>query len=164
MQDILESFNRLKAERVGVAADYEQSQSYEMAYIALWSILETALKDITPYAKKIVLLKKVNDWKDYLEGNSSNPPKEIRSFQITRSDKIPPISLVEALLGDCPTIREILNTESKNGSTKWRDKRNRIAHNAEEFHRLETYQEYKNKLLDGMDEFVKLLSNVTDKT
>ena len=70
MQDILESFNRLKAERVGVAADYEQSQSYEMAYIALWSILETALKDITPYAKKIVLLKKVNDWKDYLESQN----------------------------------------------------------------------------------------------
>ena len=161
MQQILQNFNRLRTEQTVIAANYEENKSYEMAYIALWSILETALKDITPYAKKIVLLSKVNEWKDYLDGNSNNTPKEIRSFQCTRSDKIPPVSLVEALLGECPIIREILNSESKNGSTKWRDKRNRIAHNAEGFHRLETYQEYKNKLLDGMDEFVRAISSVT---
>jgi|SaaInlStandDraft_4_1057021.scaffolds.fasta_scaffold34181_2 hypothetical protein len=162
MRKILESFNRLRTERIGVAENYEETQSYEMAYIALWSILESVLKDITPHAKKTVLLKKVNEWKDYLEGNGNNTPKKIGSFQCTRSDKIPPISLVEALLGDCPIIKEILNTESKSGSTKWRDKRNKIAHNAEEFHRFETYQEYKNKLLDGMDEFVRLLSNAIE--
>lgn len=161
MQEILEKFNQLRMEQAGIATNYEENQSYEMAYIALWSILETGLKDITPQAKKIVLLKKVNEWKNHLESNNNNPPKEIRSFQCTRSDKIPPISLIEALLGDCHTIKEILNTETKNGSTKWRDKRNRIAHNAEGFHRVETYQEYKNKLLDGMDEFVRLISNVT---
>ncbi len=161
MQAILENFNRLRTEQIGIAANYEENQSYEMAYIALWSILETALKDITPQAKKVVLLKKVNEWKKHLEGNNNNTPKEIRSFQCTRSDKIPAISLVEALLGDCPNIKEILKNESKHGSTKWRDKRNRIAHNAEGFHRLETYQEYKNKLLDGMDEFVRSVANVT---
>lgn len=161
MHEILEKFNRLRTEQAGIAANYEDNKSYEMAYIALWSTLETGLKDITPKAKKVVLLKKVNEWKSYLEDSNKNTPKEIKSFQCTRSDKIPPISLIEALLGDCQTIKEILNTETKNGSIKWRDKRNRIAHNAEGFHRLETYQEYKNKLLDGMDEFVRLISNVT---
>ncbi len=149
MRQILENFNRLRTEQIVIAANYEENQSYEMAYIALWSILETGLRDITPRAKKIVLINKVNEWKNYLDGSGTKPQKEISSFQFqcTRSDKIPPISLVEALLGNCPTIKEILNTESRNGSTKWRDKRNRIAHNAEGFHRLETYQEYKNKLL-----------------
>ena len=162
MQQILENFNRLRTEQITVSANYEENKSYEMAYIALWSILETALKDITPHAKKVLLLKKVNEWKDYVDGNAKKPQKEISSFyfQCTRSEKIPPISLIEAILGDCPIIKEILNSESKNGSTKWRDKRNKIAHNAEGFHRYETYQEYKNKLLDGLDEFVRALSNV----
>lgn len=160
MRDILESFNHLRTEQTEVASKYEERNSYEMAYIALWSILETGLKDITPLAKKFVLLKQVNEWKEYLEEAKNKEPNEIRSFQCTRSDKIPHISLIEALLGECPTIKEILNSESKNGSTKWRNKRNKIAHNAEGFHRFETYQEYKNKLLDGMDEFVRLLSSV----
>ncbi len=163
MKIILENYNHLKAEQSDIAEKYEEKQSYEMAYIALWSILETGLKDITPHAKKIVLLKKVNEWKKYLDGNGEKPKKEITSYQFkcTRSDKIPPISLIEELLGDCPTIKEILNSESKFGSTKWREKRNKIAHNAEGFQRLETYQEYKNKLLEGMNEFARALSNFT---
>ena len=161
MQQLLENFNALRTEQIAVAAEYEESHSYEMAYIAIWSILETSLKDITPHAKKIVLLRRINEWKDYLEDNGRKPLNEIGSFQCTRSNTIPPISLIEALLGDCPIIKEILNTKSKNGSTKWRDKRNKIAHTAEGFQRFETYQEYKNKLLNGLDEFVIALSNVT---
>lgn len=160
MQDIITKFNHLKVEGMNMAAIYENTQSYEMAYIAQWSILEGALKDITPYAKKIILLKQISDWKEYLEGKSSNPPKEIRSFQMTRSDKIPPISLVEAFLGECPVIKEVINTDSKSGSTKWRDKRNRIAHNAESFIRFETYQDYKIKILEAVNEFEELLSNI----
>ena len=162
MQQILEKFNRLRAEQVAIAANYEENHSYEMAYIALWSILETGLKDITPHAKKIMLLEKIIEWKDYLEGDGRKPKAITRyQFKCTRSDKIPPISLVEKLLGDSPTIKEILNTESKSGSTKWRDKRNKIAHNTEDFHHFDTYQEYKNKLLNGIDEFAVLLANIT---
>jgi len=161
MQQLLENFNTLRTEQIAVAAEYEESQSYEMAYIAIWSILETSLKDITPHAKKIVLLKKINEWKNYLEDNGRKPQNKIGSFQCTRSNTIPPILLIEALLGDCPIIKEILNTESKNGSTKWRNKRNKIAHTAEGFQRFETYQEYKNKLLNVLDEFARALSSVT---
>ena len=164
MQQILVDFNHNRAEQIRIAVGYEDNHSYEMAYIALWSVLETGLKDISPYAKKVILLNKINQWKSYLDGETNNEPKEIKSFQRTRSEKIPPISFIETYLGECPIIKEIMNTESKNGSTKWRDKRNKIAHNAEGFHRFETYQEYKNKLLDGMDEFVILLSNVIQRT
>lgn len=96
MQHLLENITQLRTDQTRIAASYENNQSYEMAYIAIWSILEISLKDISPYAKK--------------------------------------------------------------GTTKWRDKRNRIAHNAEEFHKLDTYQEYKNKLLNGIDELVVSLS------
>jgi len=147
-------------DRIKTSLTYEENGSYEMAYISLWSILETALKDISPYAKRVALLKLVNEWRAYLDEGGEKEPKTIRSFQCTKSDKIPPIDLIEAFLGDCPTIKEILNSEPKNGSTKWRNKRNGIAHNAEGFHRTETYREYKNKLLDGINELGMKLSNI----
>lgn len=160
MRKMLEDFNKQMADKMRISSAYEESGSYEMAYMSLWSILETALKDISPYAKKIVLLTMINEWRVYLDKGGGKEPKSIKSFLRTRSEKIPPIDLIEALLGDCPIIKEILNSESKNGSTKWRDKRNNIAHNAEGFHQLKTYLEYKNKLLDGINEFVIKLSNI----
>lgn len=161
MREILENFTKLRTKQVEYAAAYEAKQSYEMAYIALWSVLEAALKDITPKAKQMSLLQKIHEWRLYLEAGGNSKPREIKSFQCTRSETIPHISLIEVLLGNCPTIKEILNTESKNGSTKWRDKRNNIAHNAEAFKQLKTYKEYKNKLLAGLDEFAGRLSDVS---
>jgi hypothetical protein len=158
MQHLLENITQLRTDQTRIAASYENNQSYEMAYIAIWSILEISLKDISPYAKKKVLLNRVSEWKNYLEGQSNNKPKEIRDFRCTRNETIPSITLIESLIGESPTIEEILNTDAKKGTTKWRDKRNRIAHNAEEFHKLDTYQEYKNKLLNGIDELVVSLS------
>ena len=56
-----------------------------------------------------------------------------------------------------PLIKKIMNTQAKNGSTKWCDKRNNIAHNAESFGRKDTYIEYREQLLSGIEELMNLL-------
>jgi len=163
MQKILETFEQLKNNRIKDSENYENNESYEMAYIALWSIIETILKDIETKRKKDILLEKVTEWKNYLEGKRKKPSK-INSFEYVQKN-IPPISGIEDSLGldSCPTIREIINTNSEEGTKMWRNKRNDIAHKAKGFKNYTTYKKYKDKILKGIKELEKNLIAKSNK-
>jgi len=162
MQEILNKFEKLKEKKIKSSKNYEDNECYEMAYIALWSIIETILKDIETKRKKNILIEKVSEWKNYLDGNRSKAPDEIRSFKYVQKN-IPHISDIEESLSSCPIIKEIINTNPE--STKmWRNKRNDIAHKAKGFNKnYTTYKKYKDKLLKGIEELEKKLIEKSNK-
>ncbi len=135
------------------ATSFESHANYEMAYLALWTVVEKNIKLLQTHALKKKLLEDITAWKLFLEGASSIRPSDIRSFTYESSVKIPSdLSTIEQLFCPMPKVRSILNTDYKNGSTKWRDKRNRIAHDAEAFPKPATFSEYKKMLLEGIQE------------
>lgn len=139
------------------AKAYESSASYEMAYLSLWIILEKMLKRVDFVARKRALYLHICEWKEYLEGKGKKRPSDIKSFILKEVEKIPDFGKVEHVIGCAPITKEIMNAQPKNGSTKWRDRRNNIAHNAESFKRLETYRDYRDKLMEGILEIEILL-------
>lgn len=148
----------VRKEKEESAAKFEVAASYEMAYISLWSIVEKTLKDIDSWLRTQELYASVREWKLYLEGDIIKRPRDIKSFNLKESNKIPDISYIEKHLGKLPRVKAIMNTQAKHGSTKWRDRRNNIAHNAEPFGKLETYKEYREAILAGIEELVLTLN------
>lgn len=62
--------------------------------------------------------------------------------------------------GELKLVSEIMNTQRKNGSTKWRDRRNNIAHQAMPFGSESKFHEYRDKILDGVNELEGALSTI----
>ena len=141
-----------------LAAYHEKNESWEMAYLAEWSILEHGIKQIVSFERKRQLLKKLIHWKVYLEGTSDKKPKKGIQGCTFECQSIPKIGEINGILGNQPSIEKVL----KSGG-KYRDKRNRIAHRAEIFGRKSTYLNYKETLKEAISEFVLKLSEITEK-
>ncbi len=98
-----------------------------MAYLSYWIVLEKGLKIVDKVRRSEKLYCDICAWKDYLEEKTTEKPKDIKSFSMQESEKIPDVKLVLDYLGnELTVVMEIMNTTSKSGSTKWRDKRNGI--------------------------------------
>lgn len=146
-----EAYKKIKEGGLLRAVRHEDNESYEMAYLSLWFILE---KGITLYANeavKIQLREKIKNWDDFLSGKSKKQPRKINDFtlQYTRNN-IPPVSLVEKSLGKMSRVAKVLDP-----SEKWRRKRNNIAHDAISFSSEDKYKEYKHELLLAIDELTR---------
>lgn len=151
--DLHKLFKSLRDSQLLKVTSFERDAQVEMAYLALWSIIEKSIKSMHPYAQKAKLLEGVIAWKLFLEGSASQKPSEIKNFIHGKPEKIPSdLSAIQKLFGPLPIVCEILNTDSKKGSTKWRDRRNDISHDALPFAKQETFLEYKQKLIDGIME------------
>ena len=130
------------------ASGFEQSGSLEMAYIASWSTLEFAMKEVASVATRNKLRLQLMSWMSYLDKITSDRPAEIKSFAIQyTSDRIPNMSLVEQELGQLPALSEVMDTNKK-----YRKKRNNIAHHAEPFIKVDKYQDYKAAITDALSE------------
>jgi len=149
---VYQQFKNIKNEQIGKAEAFESEYSFEMAYLAYWIILEKSLKVIEVVRRKEELYKLICEWKNYLEDVSKKTPKKITSFVLQEPEKIPDAKVISEFIGGLPLVIEIMNTQNKNGSTKWRDKRNNIAHQSDSFGSENKYQEYKAKVLSGIDE------------
>ncbi|GGO74645.1 hypothetical protein GCM10010982_37950 [Bowmanella pacifica] len=136
---------------------YEAAESNEMAYLSLWAVLEKGLKIIEVVRKREELYEQVCAWKDYLDGQNNKQPSAIKSFSLQEPEKIPDVKVISGYMGGLPVVTEIMNTQSKNGSTKWRDRRNRIAHQAAPFGSNEKYEEFRDKICTGIDEMEKAI-------
>jgi len=157
MGTLYERIIQLHQTQHDMAVRYEEAGSYEMAYLSLWIVLEKILKDIDTKIRSDGLYVQICEWKNYLENKSTKKPREIKSFNLKESERIPDLAKIEKAIGEIPVTREIMNTQAKNGSTKWRDKRNSIAHNAESFAKKDTYEEYRDKILSGTSELTQIL-------
>ncbi len=155
MDTIYTKLIELRKKQEALASDYEEKESYEMAYISRWYVLEKILKIIDTKLKTDELHHKVCKWwEEYLVNSDSNQPEPIKSINLTEARRIPVIGKIEERLDwKLPIINEIMNSKAK-----WRRKRNAIAHKAEPFSGKEKHDEYRNKILVGISEIEQALN------
>lgn len=157
---MLPKFNKIKNEQFEKAKEFEDTNSFEMAYLAYWIVIEKGLKIIEVERKRRQLYDSICAWKEFLEDSRKSRPPKISSFDLQEPEKVPDVKSVSKFLGGLPTVVEIMNTKSKNGSTKWRDRRNNIAHQAAPFASESKFFEYKNKIIHGIVEMQSVLEKI----
>ncbi|MER0170663.1 MAG: hypothetical protein DU489_08680 [Nitrosomonas sp.] len=153
-KEILEELIELEEINIKLSTEYEEKQSYEMAFIAIWSILERIMKSIASVEIRKRLRLNIDDWVKYLnDPEKVEKPDEIRNFATEyTSHAIPHISLIEAAIGDVPELKELMNTKGK-----YRKKRNDIAHRADKMSKA-VYSDYKMAACAAIDELKRILS------
>jgi hypothetical protein len=160
---LFDDFIQFRDEKLKLAQDYELTQSYEMAYVALWSITEHTVKIIEELRRSKELRKQVLSWYEFFESNSAvNRPEPIKSF-VCEVRSIPEIKLIQKSLGTAPAIAKLLQTKQKGKSSKYRDKRNAIAHHADKFKDVKVYHDYKKTALAAISELEKKLKETESK-
>lgn len=113
-------FIKKKTSQIKLAAKYEEKASYEMAFLAMWHVLEFGLKT---------------------------------HFGIDIARSMPHMNKIRGDFGGCQKLLQVIHPKNK-----WRRRRNRIAHSAEEFGHDETYRDYKSDVLDAIDELHRELA------
>ena len=158
MNAIYNQFVELRRKQEALASDYEEKASYEMAYLSRWNVLEEILKIMDTECRKKQLYQQVCEWKKYLENQTAKKPGKITSFDLTKQDNTPDIGKIrnmeEHLDCELRIIKEIMNSKGK-----WRQKRNNLAHGATPFGRKEKYEEYRNKIMEGISEIEQALND-----
>ncbi|EKT4485668.1 hypothetical protein JGK44_000039 [Shewanella algae] len=155
---ILQQFYERREEAEANASLYEQCNNLEMAYLALWSVTEHTAKDVESMRLRRELKKKVRQWAEYLDGTGTAPPP-IKSFSLG-TQSIPPIANLKSVLGEIPAVSKLLQTKAKGKSSKYRDKRNAIAHHAERFTDKTRYDDYKSTAQAAIDELAQKLKDI----
>ena len=142
--NLLKEFLDRKQKHLTLADEYEAAGSLEMAYLALWSVTEHTVAGIETFRKTKELTRSVTEWYLFLtEKKQIKRPKIIKSFSC-EVNGIPEINLIKKELGEIPAISKLLQPSNNKGiSSKFRDKRNSIAHRAEKFRNKEVFNEYK---------------------
>jgi len=94
------------------------------------------------------------EWLNYLDGKSVKAPNKIKNFSL-QTQTMPSYSFLKVSLGTCSNIKTAIDP-----SEKFRQKRNRIAHKAEDFKSEKYYMNYK----DAIDKAIKqLLTKLSQK-
>ncbi|MFA0021171.1 hypothetical protein AB4354_22945 [Vibrio splendidus] len=160
---LLGDFIQLRDEKVKLAEEYEQGKSYEMAYVALWSVTEHTVKQVEEHRKITDLRGKVAAWHYFFETETATKrPAPIKSFSCEVKN-IPDIKLIQESLGSVPAITKLLQTKQKGKSSKYRDKRNAIAHQALKFGSDSVYLDYKATALAAIEELERTLEGLEEK-
>jgi hypothetical protein len=136
------------------ARRYEHAKCWSYAFLARWVVLERGLKSLYDSQNSEGIRRGAIEWLDYLDGKTKEVPSKITSFTI-QTQSIPPYNFVNELLGVCSSIKTAIDSREK-----YRRKRNRIAHKAEEFRSEKDYFVYK----DAIDAAIKqLLTKLSQK-
>jgi hypothetical protein len=153
----------INKEQTEIAESYELRGSYEMAYLALWAITEHTVKEVESRAKTRKLKNAIDEWHKYFQSNEElKRPKQIKNFACDVKT-IPQIKTLTEELGDIPAVSKLLQTKEIGKSTKYRDKRNAIAHKAEKFSSETVYKDYKVTALSAIQELERKLNKVEYK-
>ena len=151
------------------AVEYEKGESYEMAYLSRWYILEKMLKILDTKLKADELHNKIRKWwEEYLSNPASNQLEQLKSLQLKEASNIPSAHRIKEI-EKCfnmklSAIKEIMHTKSGSTSTKWRKRRNDVAHGATPFREKERYEEFRKKIMEGISEIEEaLLSKGSDQ-
>jgi hypothetical protein len=153
---LLQALDELHQERDATAIAFETKESFEMAYVARWSVVETSVKRIV-YAEACTTLgQQLEEWRKFLDEPSRKTPNPIRHFPIDSSKaKLPSSEELKKRYSSAPNLLELLDS-----TKKYRKRRNSIAHSAEAFGQRATYEEYKAKVTAATAELRKALSGV----
>jgi len=152
-------FSNVYSKQQLVANKFEQQTNYPMAYLAYWAIMEDFAKSLAPLCLRADLEKAIKQWSSYFLGEIKDKPKAISSgrFELPKekSKSIPSEDVLLNVLDKetTPSIFILLNTDGK-----YRKRRNRIAHFAENVSE-EVYTEFRTHLLDAAKEIEEWLSS-----
>lgn len=139
---LLPALEKLYQERDELALLFESKDSFEMAYVARWSVVETLVKQIVYTEVCSSLGTQLEEWRRFLDQPGRKTPKSIRHFPIEPSKaKLPTAVELKKRYSTASNLLELLDPEKK-----YRRKRNSIAHSAEAFGHRATYEEYKAKV------------------
>ena len=149
-------FIELRSQQEGLAIEHEEQPSYEMAYLSRWCILEKILKILHTQIKADEIHIRVRKWwEEYLSNPASNQSEPLGPLNLKEAQRIPQVEVIEKHLGrELPITKEIMNSDAK-----WRRKRNRIAHQAEPFSGTKKYNEFRDKILQGISEIEQALND-----
>ncbi|MES9855090.1 MAG: hypothetical protein ABW166_00600 [Sedimenticola sp.] len=136
------------------AEKYESTKCWSYAYLSRWVVLERGLKSLYDSHNKQRIRKGALEWINYLDGKTTKAPNKIKDFSV-QTRNIPQYSFITDLLGKCNSVKVALDSNDK-----YRPKRNRIAHKAEEFRSEKGYLGYKQAVDDAIKQ---LLTKLTQK-
>ncbi|MBS9921584.1 hypothetical protein [Vibrio alginolyticus] len=145
--DLDAKLKKLKDEQIKLAEEYQSKQSYELAYIAYWSVVEHFSKEVGEIFLKQQLEKKLVEWQDYLSGKQESRPQGKQISLKLECSTIPPMNQLTDLLGELPKTANLLKSKSK-----YRNRRNDIAHRATKFGKEQTFFEYKEAVIGSIEE------------
>lgn len=152
-------FSNVYSKQQLVANKFEQQANYPMAYLAYWAIVEDFAKSLAPLCRRADLENAIKQWSSYLLGETKTKPKAISigRFELSKekSKSIPSEGVLMNVLDKetTPSIFILLNTDGK-----YRKRRNKIAHSAENVSK-EVYVEFKTILLASAKEIEEWLSS-----
>lgn len=160
MKEIPPKLDALEREHYFLAEHYEDKGSYEMSYVALWTILEHIMKPIASIGVKKKLESELLEWVNHVQNPTlGKRPKEIKNFKTEYTAKsIPPMTLIEEAIGELPKLKLLMDSNGK-----YRRKRNDIAHRAEKLSEA-SYIAYKESVLAAVIEVKQRLSEFEERT
>lgn len=159
LQQLVEHFQAKKDAQRKLQAVHEQSQSFGLAYLALWAILEDFATRLGPMCQRVELKRSLQEWLAFLNEEILQTPKKIAlvkfDFPKEAAVKIPANDLLQVLLKIESAINfyELLDTQAR-----YRKRRNSIAHSGEVISK-KVYDEFRDKTLVALNEIEHWLIN-----
>lgn len=153
------AFDERRDKQLALVQTHEASESYGMAYLALWATLEFFAKRLGPLAQRQELKKALTDWLDYLNTPGVDIPTKIgvSKFEIPKNEteKIPSVTSLQTLfpLAAGSSFYHAIDTKKK-----YRTRRNEIAHKGESVS-LKTYSEFRNVAVSALSEVESWLAS-----
>ena len=114
--------------------------------------MERGLKELYNYHNKDKIRSLALEWVEYIEGRSAKRPQTITDFSV-QTQSIPKIAFIKKWIGNCSKIEVVLDS-----GKRYRRRRNRIAHKAEEFSTKKTYSNYKTAIDEAIKQLITKLS------
>ena len=139
------------------AEKYETAKAWSYAYLTRWVVLESGLKLLYDENNKLEIRKGATEWINYLDGKIDKAPKKISNFSI-QTQTIPTLKFIVGVLGTCNSIKNAIDSTGK-----YRPKRNRIAHKAEEFRSESDYKGYCKVIDLAITQLIAKLSTEANK-
>lgn len=151
-ENIRDEIKKHDSESKSKALKYENARCWSYAYLSRWVVLENGLKSLFDHHNKELIRKGALEWLEYLDRKTDKVPNKINNFSL-KTQTIPAQKFINETLGTCQSI-----TEAIDSNNKFRKKRNKIAHTAEEFQSETKYLEYKEVVDKAIKQLITQLS------
>lgn len=160
-----EAFERKVEGQTQITDGHEGAESWAMAYLARWAVIEDFAKRLGAIRQHIQLQESLAEWLHYLEAGraaGNKAPKKIPqgSFDLPadKTKVIPQNNILHAFLPEvtAPVLYELLDADKK-----YRKRRNKIAHSGEGVSES-VYQEFKTKYELAVTEIEVWLKQVVE--
>ncbi len=156
-KQLISDLLKLKEEQDNRSERFEAEESFEMAYLARWHILEIAVRKIILKKKQDEIISLMKDWVDYTEERRPSRPQntKIGTVPLQASKYLPHYEqVILKEFGKYGALCEAMKTGGK-----YRNKRNRIAHSADRLSRQNYYKYYKPVINQAISEIYNELED-----